>query len=203
MKNPVKLVVTSKKALQFKYGKHYAAIPKALGQLRDADKLKELDTKIVYIDDAASARAAGIKAAGSTDMKSCKASIDALYAKHNPAYIVILGAQDIIPFQEISNPAEDEDNIVPSDLPYACDAPYGKTIDSFTGPTRVVGRIPDIPGQQSNTHYLETLIRNAINHKSKDADQYRGYFAVTAQVCKKSTEKNLHSMFGNRNNLHI
>jgi hypothetical protein len=201
MKNPVKLIVSSKTALQFKYGKKYSNIAGALKRLKAADKLKGLDTKIVYIDEAGSARAAGIRPVQHLDMKECKTAVDALYAKHTPAYIVILGAQDIIPFQEIINPAEDEDSLVPSDLPYACDAPYSRKIDSFTGPTRVVGRIPDIPGKQDSSNYLETLIRNSINHRPKDPNKYREYFAVTAQVWHKSTEQSLQNIFANTSQL--
>ena len=74
--------------------------------------------------------------------------MDDLYKKYIPDYIVLAGSQDIFPFQEINNPADaDGDLTVPSDLPYACDAPYSKNIQSFTGPTRVVGRIPDVPGE--------------------------------------------------------
>jgi hypothetical protein len=127
--------------------------------------------------------------------------VDDLYVKLTPAYIVILGAGDIIPFQEIDNPADDDDKKVPSDLPYACDAPYSKTIQGYTGPTRVVGRIPDKPGAQTNISYLETLINNSISHLQLQAADYKNYFAVSAQVWTKSTQKSLASIFGNANAL--
>jgi len=203
MKNPVKLIVTNKHKLQVKYGTKYSGIPLLLAKMKDADKKNGLDTRIVYIDDPASAKSAGIKVAKNQDMKDCKEAIDALATKFSPAYIVILGAQDIIPFQEITNPAEDDDVKVPSDLPYACDAPYSSSVNGFTGPTRVVGRIPDIPGAQDNIDYLKTLITNAINHKAKDPNEYRNYFAVSAQVWQKSTEQNMESLFANSTSLRL
>src|SRR5215203_3675511 len=193
--NPVKLIVTSKTNLKFKYGKKFSEIEKLLKNLQDADKKRGLDTKIVFIDDATSAKRARLKPAKAITEQEAKRAVDDLYREYVPAYIVILGAQDIIPFQEIDNPAEDEDPAVPSDLPYACDAPFSRKVDNFTGPTRVVGRIPDIPGQQNDTKYLQRLINNSIKHKAKNPDVYRDYFSVSAWVWKKSTELSLQSMF--------
>src|SRR5436190_3939403 len=145
---PVKLIVTHKGNLQWKYGSKFPRINSLLKKLHDADKKKGLETKVVFVDDSASTQKAGVKKIKVWSEQECKRIVDDLYQKHIPAYIVILGAQDIIPFQEIDNPAEDDDVIVPSDLPYACDTPFSRKIEKFTGPTRVVGRIPDIPGKQ-------------------------------------------------------
>ena len=199
--NPIKLIVTSKANLKFKYGKKFAEIEKLLKNLQDADKKRALDTKIVFIDDASSAKRAHIKPAKTITEQEAKRAIDDLYRQYVPAYIVILGAQDVIPFQEIDNPAEDEDATVPSDLPYACDGPFSRKIDNFTGPTRVVGRIPDIPGTQNDTKYLQRLIHNSIKHRPKNPEVYQDYFSVSAWVWKKSTELSLQSMFGHNGNL--
>lgn len=194
--NPIKIVVSSKKNLEFKYGKKFSQINNLLQRLKASDKQKGFDTRIVFIDDAASARASGIKTVKHLTPKACKESVDALYKKHIPVYIVLLGAQDVFPFQEINNPADDEDAHVPSDLPYACDAPYSNDIANFTGPTRVVGRIPDVPGIQKDTSYLKRLIENVIRHMPADPDIYRGYFSISANVWKKSTQISLQHMFG-------
>jgi len=102
---PVKLIVSCKKTLEFKYGKKFTSVKQLLSKLRASDKKKGLDSRIVFIDDPASAKAAGIKAVKNISAKECKDAIDALYKKYIPAYIVIVGAQDIFPFQEIKNPA--------------------------------------------------------------------------------------------------
>lgn len=192
---PVKLLITSKKNLAFKYGKNFSKVNALLNQLKKADKQKDFNTKIVFIDDDASCKAAGIKKVSMINAKECKRVVDDLYKKHIPVYIVLLGAQDVFPFQEIVNPAEDEDNTVPSDLPYACDAAYSRTIDAFTGPTRVVGRIPDIPGLQKDASYLQKVINNIIKQKPQSCEKYMDYFGVTAQVWKRSTGMSLHNIF--------
>jgi hypothetical protein len=193
---PVKLLVTNKSKLQWKYGKNFTKLNALFKTMKDADAKKGLDTRIVFADDATSMKATGIKKLKTDSEQEYKRVVDDLYKKYVPAYIVILGAQDIVPFQEIENPAEDDDHFVPSDLPYACDAPYSSKIDGFTGPTRVVGRIPDIMGQQGDISYLQKLISNAVNHKALKADDYRAYFSVTASVWQKSTQLSLQSMFG-------
>ncbi len=198
--NPIKLVVSSKQNLQFKYGKQFSAIEKLLTRLQKADKQKKLDTRMVFIDDAASAKKAGIKPVTATTPKECKRAIDDLFKKHTPVYVAILGAQDVIPFQEIINPAEDDDKVIPTDLPYACDAPYSRNIEGFVGPTRVVGRIPDIPGK-ADMAYLKTVIEYSIGQKPGKPDAYENYFSLSAWVWRKSTEQSLLNMFGHNGRL--
>ena len=201
--NPKKIIVTSKNALKLKYAGQFSAIDKLLKKLKASDKKKKVDTVIVYIDDAASAKAAGIKPVTGVTPSQCKKAIDDLYKKHLPAYIAIIGAQDVIPFQSLVNPASDDgDDLVPSDLPYACDAGYSTSISAFTGPTRVVGRIPDIP-ESNDAQYLKTLIQNSINSKPQKRVNYEKYFSVTASVWTKSTQQSLQSIFGNSTNLKI
>lgn len=199
--NPVKLIISCRKNLEFKYGKLSPKINDLLSLLVKADKARQIDTKVVFIDDPKSAKSAGVKHITRVDMKACKRVVDELYKKHLPAYMVILGAQDVFPFQEITNPADDDDDTVPSDLPYACDAAYSKDIAAFTGPTRVVGRIPDIPGKQTNINYLKTVLENAVRHTPVKPDRYKKYFSVSAEVWKKSTALSLHSIFGNSGNM--
>ena len=173
---PVKLIISHKSNLQWKYSKNFSKVTALLKQMQAADKKKGLDTRIVFVDDAASLKNAGVKKIRAYSEQECKRVVDELYKKYIPAYIVILGAQDIFPFQDLDNPAEDEDPMVPSDLPYACDTPFSRKMENFTGPARVVGRIPDLLGQQTDTRYLQKIIGNAIKHKPVDPDLYRNYF---------------------------
>ena len=198
---PVKLVITNKKNLLYKYGKKSTEIFRLLNDLKKADKTKKLNTIIVYVDDAASCKSAGVKQISSNTDREYKRVVDDLYKKHVPVYIAILGAQDVFPFQEIDNPAEDEDVHVPSDLPYACDASYSRSIEAYTGPSRVVGRIPDVPGKQSDTSYLKIIIRNNINQKPQACENYMDYFSVSAQVWKKSTAMSLHKIFNDNDKM--
>jgi hypothetical protein len=195
MLTPVKLVITSKKNLSDKYGSQISKIETLLNKLKKADKAKGLDTKLVYLDDAVSCRQVGVRRIKTMTNAECKRIVDDLYNKLAPAYIVILGAGDIVPFQEINNPADDDDEIVLSDLPYACNTKYSTSINSFIGPTRVVGRIPDKSGKQNTIAYLETLIKNSIDHQPMKRSDYMNYFSVSAQVWTKSTQRSLTSMF--------
>jgi hypothetical protein len=194
---PQKIIVTSKTKLQLKYGAGLQKIEAQIQKLIATDLKKNVDTRWVYIDDAASAKKAGIAAVKSISPRSCKKAIDDLYAKHSPAYIMIFGAQDVIPFQEIDNPTGgDDDATVPSDLPYCCETGYSAQINAFTGPTRVVGRLPDIPGKGS-VAYVNRLIRNIMRSKPRSAELYQNYFSVSCQVWTKSTQLSLANMFGN------
>ena len=198
--NACKLIISCKNALKIKYGADFPKLEKLLKKLAVADKKLHLDTKIVFIDDAVSARRAGIRTVKSCTRQQCKKAVDDLYKKWLPAYIVLFGAQDIFPFQELNNPAGDEDEQVPTDLPYACESGYSKEIASFTGPTRVVGRIPDIPGK-ADLAYVTTLLTNITRNKPGQPNPYLNYFALTADVWKKSTQLTVQEIFGNTSSL--
>lgn len=198
--DPLKLIITSKERLTQKYGKDFSKLTRLLSNLKKSDRSKKLKTEIVYIDDAVSMKKFKVKkASASLSPRECKKAIDRLYTRLSPVYMVIFGAQDVFPFQDLLNSADDEDRVVPSDLPYACSAPYGTSVNAFTGPSRVVGRIPDIPGKADLT-YMTTLIENIIKHKPLHESDYSNYFAVSAKVWKRSTALSLKSMFGNHTN---
>lgn len=198
--DPLKLIVTSKGNLMKKYGKNFSKLVTLFNSLKKSDKAKKLKTEIVFIDDAVSMKKFKVKkAAASMSPRECKKAIDRLYTKWSPAYIVIFGAQDVFPFQDLLNSADDEDKVVPSDLPYACTASYGTNVNAFTGPSRVVGRIPDVPGS-GDMAYITTLIENIIKHKPLNESDYINYLAVSAKVWKRSTQLSLKSMFGNNTN---
>ena len=86
------------------------------------------------------------------------------------------------------------------DLPYACDAPYSRDITKFIGPTRVIGRLPDMTGASEPSHLLACL-EIAATYKQRPLAQYLDYFALSAQVWKKSTALSLANIFGNARKL--
>ncbi|OGU59503.1 MAG: hypothetical protein A2X64_08295 [Ignavibacteria bacterium GWF2_33_9] len=202
MNSTLKIIISSKKNLFAKYGKNFAKIEKHLTDLVNSDLKRNLSTSIIYIDDEKSISRYGIKSIKNITRRNCKKIVDKIYNTLNPAYLVIFGSQDIIPFMEIINPADDDDSIVPSDLPYACDSPYGSDIKSFIGPSRVVGRIPDIPGKV-DLNYLSTVFATIINFKQLNEEKFLEYFAVSTDSWKISTHKSLVNIFGNANKLKI
>lgn len=199
----LKLIITSKANLKLKYQAKFAALQQLFTKLVQADKKKMLDTKLVFVDDAATAAKLGFKPISLINQKNCKDVVDEIYKKLHPAYLVIFGAQDVFPFQELDNelydpdPEKDNDLTVPSDLPYACEAPYSKKLATFKNPARVVGRIPDLP-KKGDIDYVKTLIDDIIKHKQLVTDDYiKNYFAATAFVWRNSTQQSTQNIYGN------
>jgi len=99
--------------------------------------------------------------------------------------------------QILRNPARgDGDANVPSDLPYACAAPYSGDPSAFLGPTRVVGRLPDLLGS-GNPGYLVSLLGTAARYRTRPREEYQRYLGLSAQVWQASTALSLTKVFGN------
>lgn len=198
-----KVIVTNASALNAKYGKAgYGKISAALRQLVAADAQRGLVSMVIELDSRASMAPYGAPVTSSTNARAAKGAIDAIYAKEKPDYILILGASDVVPLVPLKNPVyspkpdEDDDKTVPSDLPYACEGAYSTDINRFLGPTRVVGRLPDLVGA-SDPQYLLKLIGMAVNYKTLTPADYQQYFGVSALVWKGSTGLSLSKLFGN------
>lgn len=76
------------------------------------------------------------------DPRQNKEAIDAIFKASDSSYLMILSAIDVVPHQDMANPAyappdDDPDKFAYGDLPYACDTPYSRDIATFKGPTRV------------------------------------------------------------------
>jgi hypothetical protein len=195
-----KVIVTNMRALKEKYGQGLARIEKALLRLVAADMKRGLKTKVVAVDSAGDMEAAGGRAVDDKDdQKQAKTAVDDVFRAYRPDYLMILGAPDIFPHQDLRNPAYepqgDDDRVVPSDIPYACETPYSSDPRKFVGPTRVLGRLPDLPGT-SNPAYLVSLLGTAARYKTRLRSDYQKYFSVTAEVWKESTALSLTKLFG-------
>ncbi len=196
-----KLVVSNKAALRTKYGAAgLKQLNAALSALIAADKKRGLKTRVVYLDDARSMKAIGapvVTAAGSP--RQNKSAIDGLYAKLAPDYLVLLGAPDVIPHQDVANPVykpgDDDDQWVFSDVPYACNAGYSRDAAKFVGPTRVVTRLPDLTGA-TDVSFLLSLLTTATGYTRRPHTDYASGFGLTAKVWKGSTSLSLFKLFG-------
>src|SRR5262249_45635296 len=124
----------------------------------------------------------------------------AIFEKENPEYLMILGATDVVPHQDITNPIlppeDDPDPVAYGDLAYACDVPYSRAAANFRGPTRVVGRLPDLRAATKPT-YLLKVIGNAAGYQSRKVADYGKYFALSTHSWRKATAESLFNMFGN------
>jgi hypothetical protein len=200
-----KIIVTHRAALLKKYGESgFAKIQTALNGLIAADKARGLNTVVIHIDVAAEMKKVGGKPVdGPKDYRGTKAAIDAVFKRHNPDYLMILGAPDVVVHQNLKNTASsaaDQDDAAWGDVPYACEQPYSTDPAQFVGPTRIVGRLPDLTGATNPSH-LVALLARAAAWKSRPASRYTPYFGLSADVWKGSTRKSLDNIFGNDSHL--
>ncbi|MEI9918399.1 MAG: hypothetical protein WDO14_06300 [Bacteroidota bacterium] len=200
----IKIIITLHQPLSVKYGAIFPALETELKRLA-ADR--RFSTTLLYLDDATMMAPFGKGAIPlpSTE-KDCKDWVDAIYKNKNPDYLVLFGSQDIFPFQRLGNPlfkvGDDSDQKVPSDLPYASDSPYSVNIADFTNPSRVVGRIPDIPGIPDVNH-VKSQVDFILSHAPKPLVQYKNYIGISAETWSVSTDLSLTNIFGvnpNQNN---
>ena len=204
-----KVIVTNVSALKQKYdAKGIKNLQAAVKALIYADKKRGLTTSLVALDDAqqmSKLKAPTVKDAGSYSEN--KNAIDGVYKALVPDYLMILGAIDVIPHQDLKNPMfstdpdGDDDKIAWSDLPYACDAPYSRNIKDFTGPTRVVGRLPDITGQ-GDPKYLVGLLKTASSWHCRKKSDYAKCLGISADKWSESTATSLTNIFGTDAGLH-
>ena len=184
-----KVIVTSRVAMRAKYGAPgWAAVRSALRTLVAADKARGIATRVVTLDPADTPAAV-------------KQRIDALFASAPPDYVMLLGAPDVVPQCRLDNPLwngnpnDDADQFVPSDLPYACDVPLSTSCAAYRGPTRVVGRLPDLMGA-TNPAYLIGLIRRASRASTVHIPRPVGVLAISTLTWRRSTQTSIAALGG-------
>jgi hypothetical protein len=203
-----KVIVTNLAALKSKYGAGLAKIEAAVKRLIAADKKRGITTRFVALDNVAEMKKLKAPPVNSApDFKQNKQAIDGVFRALMPDYLMILGANDIVPHQNLRNPVfnpggGDLDEFAFGDLPYACEAPYSQKPQDFTGPTRVVGRLPDLNGV-ADLDYLIGLIEVAANYKQLKAEDYSSYLGISAEVWRNSTEMSLTNLFGSAKELQL
>ncbi|MET0209004.1 MAG: hypothetical protein ABW220_08165 [Burkholderiaceae bacterium] len=203
-----KLVILHRAALRAKYGAAgLAKVEAALKTLVAADKRRGVDTSMVAVDLASEMKPYGAAVSARPDAKALKTAIDALYKARTPHYVLLLGGPDLLPMVPLKNPAHggelgDADSVVPSDLPYACDSAYSTDPNRFLGPTRVVGRLPDLPAAKQ-PDLLVQLIRASARAAPLPRDAYMDSFGLSAEVWEASTRLSLTNTFGNADKLHL
>jgi hypothetical protein len=198
-----KVILTNVSALRTKYGAAgLQAVRSAIKELIAADRQRGLATILIALDDPSTMRAFSAPAVTrDADARENKVAVDAVYSKLQPDYILLLGSVDVIPHQNLKNPlyekkGEDTDVHAPGDLPYACECPYSNDVEDFLGPTRVVGRLPDLAGAREPS-YLIRLLKTAAEASPAGPQAYSDYFAVTAQIWVRSTRQSVRQIFQN------
>jgi hypothetical protein len=199
-----KIVVTHKDELSSKYGST-GAIDAALNRMAHQDLAQGITTRVVHLHDSVQMTTYGAPVVRTaSDARENKEAIDALYASEHPDYLMIPGATDVVPHVPLGNPKFDPNNgpdqFAHGDIPYACDTPYSTDPADFTGPTRVMGRRPDITGG-GNEQYLANLIDISENDQSRTQVDYLDYFSITAQVWNNSSTMSLNGILSNSSQL--
>ena len=190
----LKVVLTNRTAAKDKYGASgWRRIRSAVTALAKADAARGITTRFFALDSAADCRKVGATpVTAAADAEPVKAIVDRIFAARNPAYLMLLGGPELVPLVDLANPLwtgdpnHDPDPVVPSDLPYACDAPYSLVASSYRGPTRVVGRLADLTGD-SDPEALLVQLRHAATDSSATRASPEPVFAVSARVWKGST----------------
>jgi hypothetical protein len=201
-----KVIVSSASRLTAKYGARSTEVRDAVNVLIQADLQRGIASRLILLDDAASL--AGISASPVTDSTNpveVKTCLDAVYHALEPDYIALLGAPDVVPHQSLDNPLRanhDEDDDVPSDLPYACEHQASRDPADFLAPTRVVGRIPDVTGA-TDPQYLVDLVHSQASWASQPAVAYQNCFSLTAKEWEKSSMLTLQALIGNADDLQL
>lgn len=198
-----KLIVSHRRALKAKYGAGgFAKVQAAVRALIAADQQRGIRSRLLFLDDAAAMKklkARPITAASSP--RQAKVAIDAVFRATDPEYLMILGAPDVVPQQDLTNPLysppdDDPDACAWGDLPYACEAGYSRDVSVFKGPTRVVGRLPDLAGA-TEPSYLLGVLDAAARYQPRDVADYGAYFGLSTRTWRESTALSLFNIFGN------
>jgi hypothetical protein len=197
-----KIIVSNRGALEAKYGSDGAKkILSAVQALISSDKALGLATQLCLLDDTAAMEKLGAPSvSNATDPKQNKRAIDAIYKALAPDYFMILGAIDVVPHQDLKNPMyspqNDPDKLAFGDLPYACESTYSRNPQNFYGPTRVVGRLPDVTGAK-DPQYLIDLLNYAVKGANNKSVEYNAYFGISAEIWKNSSTMSVSNTFGN------
>jgi hypothetical protein len=194
-----KVLVTNVCVQKNKYGpRGYARLEHAIRGLVRVDLARGLKTLVVDISNRAQMRkykAVAVSDAGSEAQN--KRAIDRIFAAIRPQYLVLIDGPDVIPHIRLNNPLPaDKDGTVPSDLPYASDAPFTKSADvaTYAAVTRVVGRVPGVTGV-NDPRFLISQIRTAAAFRSRRRGHYLSHLAISAHLFRRSTERSVDNIF--------
>lgn len=193
-----KVLVTNRAALTSKYGSRRKEVDAAVKALIAADKARGLTTRLIDLSDAATMKKYKARAVTKPDSgRQNKDAVDAVFAALKPDYLVILDAPDVVAHLSLSNPVPgDEDDEVPSDLPYASDAPFIKRDAAhYAAVTRVVGRIPGVLGSNDPSTLVRQLKASARS-RPRRREHYLKYFAISNALWRNSTALSVGAIFG-------
>jgi tetratricopeptide (TPR) repeat protein len=161
------VILSGRGALERRFGRAaFQAVDKRLRALSEALRRRGIHTHVCYYDDAGSLEVSDARLAPAhQEPGAIRALVQALAATlsergRDLGVLLIVGGDEIVPFQRLSNPIPDDDPLVLSDNPYASDDP-GHAI-----PQRIVARIPEGDGGDPAL-LLATLDRMIERHTGR------------------------------------
>jgi hypothetical protein len=199
-----KVIIVNYLALEKKYQRqNLKPILDALHRLIAADKARGIASRVIDISNAAQMRAYRGRAVTSPvsspkSERQAKDAVDAIYAATKADYLVLLDSWDVIPHLTLANHIRQDDRTVPSDLPYASDAPFTSPDPrTYAAATRVVGRIPGLTGAKEPS-YLVRQIDTAAKYKSRRHADYLKHLGLSAWQWRQSTAESVNAIFDSR-----
>lgn len=195
-----KILVCNRKAVETKYGKMALVFWQQVNSLVEVSKTKGMDTVLICLDDKKDMQQYGLDPVTDIlDTRQNKAAIDGIFEKVHPDCVVIVGAQDIIPFQILKDPTKtekEESPYIPSDLPYCSKHTYSQIVSDFLPPTRMVTRLPDLhgaTGEDGLEVFIET-IKGAVSFQQKDEKEYQDILCLYAKQWERITLKTMQAL---------
>jgi hypothetical protein len=199
----LKVIVTHRTAARAKYGAAgWSTIRRAVSTLIAADKSRGVTTRLLAVDAAADAKTVGATTVnGVADGQATKAFIDRIYSTWHPAYLLILGGPELLTAVNLANPLwdgtpnGDPDQFIASDLPYACSASFSASITAYQGPSRAVGRNPDLMGA-ADPSVLVGQLMSAARAKTASFAATTAVFALSTKTWQRSTQLSISKLPG-------
>ena len=178
---PVYVLLSTRQGLKARYGEETAKI--IIEHMQQVAKAvassPAWDAIVLLADDPASAHAHHVRPVSANDpwgIKKQLASLDQALASQGSMIgaLLIVGGHEVVPFHQLPNPVEDDDDVVPSDNP------YGAIDENYLAPTWSVGRLPGSADGDAGI-LLGALRRMAENHRSQQRQQpwYRRWWQWT------------------------
>jgi peptidase C25-like protein len=193
----IKLSVTVKSRLEDKYA------PADLQQINnkvkgwiEADDKRGIQTVHVHVDDTKEMDEFGVTPVSAKPTpEEIKEAIEKLWVSDKfpspPHYLVLFGAEDIVPMFPVPNPSYDPNGIdkdptVPSDNPYATPLDFNPLdpTNSYLIPQRAIGRIPDMvsdpegPKHKGDPAWFVRYLDTATKWESRNKSDYKDPYAI-------------------------
>ena len=190
-----KVIISNATALRKKYSKSgFETVRAALQDLITADSGRGIETRVVFIHDAYGNAPMKSPSPDPADERGAKRVVDAISSKLAPDYIVLLDGPDVVPHIVLRNHVDRDGQPVPSDLPYASSGRFSREVHHHLKVTRVVGRIPNVPGADDPAKLIQCL-KTSARAKPRSAAEYETYFAVSAQIFQRAACEAVKAIF--------